>query len=616
MLSFGIIVFFWLLLTVIPVIFFYFLRMRFKQQPISSTYIWDKFKDLLSTGNKLRWRSILLLVLQILALICLILALTKPLYSKETLIKPGICFLIDVSASMNATDEIDNDQNNITRLDKAKILLKDEINKLPSDTDIMIFLCASYAEPLNEPTSNKTLLLNKIKSIKATDDEFLEREVSGKISAWLKIIQQKYQFFIITDGGMDLKGQKITNLFNSPLTILNVGKSRENIGLNGLRLNNLNNEKSYQAQFYIQNNFDMNKKIKIIFKKEDNILKQLDINAKPGITKHQIDLTGEIGIGAYSIEMIDNNDFLSSDDICFLSVNPDPQVKILVIGKENPFINAALSYNNILYSTSDNFPLNNNLENWDIIISNYIKIPKGIENNLLCFGEIPEDPSIKFGKNVNGILKKTDSNHVLLRYIDWENIRVLDSPSLIVDSDKYVLSNINNLPVIVAWEKDNYKYLVCSIDVFNSDIGLSGSFPILLQNYIAWCVPQNDRQLKYTINAGNTIIRYESPQWKIKEKNNIDIKRQGNKIYIKANKAGIYNWEKAGETGTISVNIPLNEIDITPKIISLKKQIINLKPDSTKINIPLKKIPLSLFLILIIIEWFLWIGLPFKKGRK
>jgi hypothetical protein len=590
--------------------------MRFKQQPISSTYIWDKFKDLLSTGNKLRWRTILLLILQILALISVILALTKPFYSKEILIKPGVCFLIDVSASMNATDETNLNQDNITRLNKAKNILIDEINKLPSDTNIMIFLCASYAKPLNTPTTNKTLLINKIKSINTTDDEFTEREITGKISAWLKTINQQYQLIIITDGGMDMKGHIINDSLDNPLKIMYVGKQKDNIGLNGLRVFNFNNDNSYQVQFYIKNNFDINKSLNILLKKDNNILNEVAINATPGISKHIIELSGEIKTGSYSVEIIDNKDFLSSDDICFLSVNPDPQIKILVIGKDNPFINAALSYNNILYSTSDGFPLNDNLENWDIIISNYIKIPKGIKNNLLCFGEIPEGSSLKFGQTVNGFLKKTDLKHSILRYIDWGNIRVLKSPSIIVDTGKSVLSKVNNLPVLIAWEENNYKHLMCSIDIFNSDIGLSGSFPILLQNYIAWCVPQNDKQLKYTFNAGETIVRYESPQWKVNEKNNINIKRQGNKIYLNATKAGVYNWEKEDKNGTISVNIPFNETNISTKKILLNKDIIKLKPKHIKNDIPVEKIPLLLFLVLLIIEWFLWIGIPFKKRSK
>lgn len=615
MLSFGLIAFFWLLLTIIPVMVFYFLRMHFRQQPVSSTYIWDKFRNLLSTGKKLRWRTILLLFLQIASLILLILALAKPSILKDVLVKPGVCFLIDVSASMNAADEKDETGGIITRLDKAKKLLIDEINKLPSNANIMIFSCASYADELGEPTVNKKLLIDKIGSIRTTDSEFLEGEVAGKISAWLKTINQKYQIFIITDGGLDMKGQKLADYFNSSFKILNVGEKKDNIGLNGLRLIN-DREGSYKAQFFVRNNYDINKTIDIALKKDGNILMQKNIDAGPGLTRHQIDLTGDIETGAYSIEINDNNDFLLSDDICYLSVNEKPQIKVLVIGKTNPFINAALSYNNILFSASDSFPSNDTLNNWDIIISNYIEVPEGIKNNLLSFGEIPQDSSIKLGKTVNGILVKSDTNHPLLRYIEWEKIRVIESPSLIINSQVHVLSRVNNQPVIAAWEEDGYKYLACSIDIFNSDIGLSGSFPIFLQNYIAWCVPQNDNQLKYTINAGERIVRYESPQWNVKEKDNIDIKHQGNRVYINALKTGIYNWENGGSTGTISVNLPLNETDITPANVPLKNAAIDLQSNLSRVKIPIEKIPLFLFLLLMIIEWFLWIGIPFKKGVR
>ena len=117
------------------------------------------------------------------------------------------------------------------------------------------------------------------------------------------------------------------------------------------------------------------------------------------------------------------------------------------------------------------------------------------------------------------------------------------------------------------------------------------------------------------------MIRIQTGIWTVRtasesEKSNIDIKQQGNKIYIKAVKAGVYNWKKADKDGTISVNLPFNETDISPKKTSFKRTSINLKSNLSKIKIPIEKIPLSLFLILLIIEWFLWIGIPFKKGVK
>jgi hypothetical protein len=613
-LTLGIAAFLWLLLSAIPVILFYFLRMRFRQQPVSSTYIWNKFKDDLKSGSRLRWRTILLLILQTIALIMLVLALAKPSFIGLSSSKPGTCFLLDVSASMGALESRGGKDGDVTRLDAAKRMLSDEMGRLPRGTDMAVFICASYAKPLSDITRNAGFLKAKLKSVSVTDDEFLEGEVSQTVAAWQAKIRRKFNVVLITDGGTDFRGNRLSEAFDMPLKVIYAGTVKDNVGLNGLRFVNLGNadENKYQAQFYVRNTYDTARKIEVDLRNGQNLLAKMEINAEPGLTRSIVDMHQDVETGRYSAEIVNNSDCLAVDDRCYLSVNPKPQVKILVVGKPNPFINAALAYGNILFSSSDRLPAGGMPDNWDIIISNYVKLPGNVRNNLLTFGEVPDAAPVKYGRMTGGMLVRSDVNHPLLRYVDWENVRVSGSLSLSAGSGASVLSTVNGLPVLEAWEKDGYKYAACTVDIFNSDIGLSGSFPIFLQNFISWCVPQNDSQLKYTIDAGTTVMRYENASWRVVEKNMFDFRRQGNKIYLGSLKSGIYNWTASGSRGTISVNVPLDETDITPKRLEIKNVKIN-NPDDYRENIALDHIPVILFILIMMLEWFLWIGIPVRK---
>src|SRR3954447_9162320 len=94
----------------------YFLKLRRRELPVSSTLLWKKaIQDLQVNAPFQRLRRNLLLILQMLLLCLLILALARPV----TFYQPGAgkntVILIDRSASMSA-----NDVNGKSRLEEAK----------------------------------------------------------------------------------------------------------------------------------------------------------------------------------------------------------------------------------------------------------------------------------------------------------------------------------------------------------------------------------------------------------------------------------------------------------------------------------------------------------------
>src|SRR5438477_13149586 len=92
---------------VIPsLLILYFLKLRRREMPVSSTFLWKKaVQDLQVNAPFQRLRRNLLLFLQMLLLVMLLLALSRPVSN----FTPGAgklsVILIDRSASMSAADE-------------------------------------------------------------------------------------------------------------------------------------------------------------------------------------------------------------------------------------------------------------------------------------------------------------------------------------------------------------------------------------------------------------------------------------------------------------------------------------------------------------------------------
>src|SRR5580658_5720644 len=101
----------------------YFLKLRRREMPVSSTLLWKKaIQDLQVNAPFQRLRRNLLLLLQLLILLLLCAALARPI----SFFRPGAAastiIMIDRSASMNA---IEPSYGGKTRLDEAKRRARD-----------------------------------------------------------------------------------------------------------------------------------------------------------------------------------------------------------------------------------------------------------------------------------------------------------------------------------------------------------------------------------------------------------------------------------------------------------------------------------------------------------
>src|SRR4051812_19529924 len=103
----------------------YFLKLRRREVPVSSTFLWKKaVQDLQVNAPFQRLRRNLLLFLQLLMLLALLLALSRPVSNYTPGAGKLSVVLIDRSASMNAADQ----EGGKTRLDEAKRRAKDLVS--------------------------------------------------------------------------------------------------------------------------------------------------------------------------------------------------------------------------------------------------------------------------------------------------------------------------------------------------------------------------------------------------------------------------------------------------------------------------------------------------------
>lgn len=629
----------WLGLAVIPIVIFYFLRMRFRKQPVSSIFLWSQLQNAIRGANRLQSRTVWLLLLQLLSVIAAVLAVAEPVWKLSNYSEPGVIYLIDVSASMIAAEEKKISEL-INRLDVAKALITEKITSkdLPPRTQGMIFLCSSGIVPLGEPTHDRNQLLSRLRPIgeetvgydrKAEQNQLLSRlrpvgvgnagfneaEVTKELQAWLVTHRKRWRAVLVTDGGLDLGGRKLAGLFAGNIETIMVESNKNNLGVTALRLlpDTLGGNR-VMARFQIYNGWPSDQFTEIYLESNDKVIAQAGMNVPRGMSNQVLAFPGPVENGIYKIRLEPYPDALEADNQYILAVNSPRMIRVLLVGNDNPFLRAVFDKKVDLTRIKAFPPGNLNGEEWDLIVTDGVPIPFNLQCNLLAFGVTPPNKTVVMeDKPVSGELKNVNSSHPLMRFTDWASTQVLDGRSLKVKPEVQVLATVNEQPVVAAWEEEGRHYVIFGTDLYSSSLGLSGAFPIFIHNLLQWCVPQGNNPLAYTLTVGETKTFAEPPNWQIINTDYIDIKRKGPLLTIKSLAAGVFQWGQGLKRGVLVANPPAGEMDLTPRSLDLIKSENLLAAEYTTTNLPLGGLALGLFLICLYLEWFLWRGLPKRK---
>ena len=617
----------WLGLAVIPIIFFYFLRMRFQKQPVSSIYLWSRLQRSIHGAGRLRSRTVFILLLQLLAAIAAVLAVAQPVwkFNDLTLTTPGIIYLIDVSASMGATDVMKQGRFH-NRLEEAIAILTAEIHRQPRRTEGMIFLCSAGIVPLGNPTRNRDQLISRLQTVRDGNAGFDETEVTEALKAWLLTRRKTWRAVLVTDGGLDLNGKKLQDLFQGYLKIMMVGFNGNNLGVTALRL-----LPGGEASFQIVNGWSYDQSTKVVLEYNQQIIARADIQAPSGVSNQTLLFSSPVRTGVYRIRLEQPPGALTLGNQYYLAINRPQPVRVLLIGSHNPFLQAI--FNNPVVELVPPqgltaFPKDINGTDWDLIVADQVPIPPNLRCNILAFGVAPPTKPDLIGKPVNGELHNVSTIHPLLRFTDWSKVQVTGGNSLMARSDVQVLATVNGHPIIAAWEEAGWHYVVFGADFYHSDLGLSESFPIFIQNLLQWCVPQANNQLAYTLTVGEARTFAEPSTWRVIDAGD-DVRisvLQGRFFTLNPLAPGVFHWKESGSQGVLAVNLPPGELDITPRPLNFPKEAPLLTAQRSYFP---KTLPggkeesgsffsfqswtLGLFLVCLCAEWILWRGLP---GRK
>ena len=190
-----------LALMAIPIVVFYFLKLRRQRLEISSLVLWQQvLADHRVNAPFQKFKRNLLLLLQLIMLVLMVLAAMQPYWKSQAERAQRVPVLIDCSASMAAMDA----PGGQSRLDAAKAQIDELINGLLSDQKLCIIAFSDTAQRLCAFTNNK-------RELKAALEQVKIREVPGDLEDAMRMADAMAraepfeQVILLSDGNFPAK---------------------------------------------------------------------------------------------------------------------------------------------------------------------------------------------------------------------------------------------------------------------------------------------------------------------------------------------------------------------------------------------------------------------------
>jgi len=455
-----------LLLFIIPLLFLFFYKSRYRAIRIDSLFFWKivfNKKHLYKSGwfNK---KNYLLLFAQILIVIFLALSLAGLfLYRDKNPIHTVV--LLDASASMNIK------YNGKSRFSHA---CKDALRLINTATANKQIALAHFGNDLRLVTP----LLNDRKILRSYLNNINPSDQKGEISKkHINLLQDSYsntiQIVVLTDHVPDIAESENVSykIFNG---------SDGNAAITSLKLINKTPKKSiikvklqcdYVKPFYIP----------LVIEKNGNLILEKELSLNSGeMAEIEIPLKINQWIDASGVIKIGINDAYYADNKACFTVKP--RISIQMNGKSDNLLRALKANSNVL--------LDKNFDPSKKNIQVSVNQPGGGDfyANHLIVNPVSGHNSLSIGEKVdlNKPIKIFYRDHPFLKNVNLGMFVVPSAYRIDLPEGAVVLAEIDKIPLLFFWQNGGDKLLAVNFPIDETEFITQISFPIFIANALEW----------------------------------------------------------------------------------------------------------------------------------
>lgn len=469
----------YLLLLAIPIILFYILKIRLRQEPVSTTIFWQQvFEERRSRSFWRRLRHLISLLLSLLFLSLLVGAVLDPVPSTQR--KPARCVVIvDNSASMNARLS----PTARSRLEQAKAELQRLLGTSEVARQTALLSAAGQPRIVVGFTDHLGTLRRGAESIPATDYPTALAETIA-LARQLITGEENSTILVYTDGG----AADLANLPSEGVSFFPLGEALDNLAITRFQpRRSLGDAVGYEALIEVVSYGEEPVSAELEIELGDRVVDVIPLTLEPGVPQTRIvrDTTPLGGLLRASLNPGENGpaDPFPTDNQARAFLSERLPQTVYVYGEEDFFLRMVLeSQPNIDLRFPAEMPAA--LPEGAVLLLHRAvpeRIPAGnvflVDPRASCdlfeLGEPLEMP----------LVAREESDLPLMKFVHLTNVTLRGARSLTPQDDAglTVLAETPEAsPVYAAWEQPGRNVVVLSADLTLGDLALRTAFPIMI----------------------------------------------------------------------------------------------------------------------------------------
>ncbi|HLK58874.1 MAG TPA: BatA and WFA domain-containing protein [Chthonomonadaceae bacterium] len=573
-----------LLLLLLPVIgglivLMYILKLKRKDVIVSSTFLWRQvIRDVQANAPFQKLRRNLLLLLQLIIATLIIFAMARPFLNLAGIGGRSIVVIIDTSASMQSTDV------SPSRLALAKQKAHELVRSLQPGDMMMILSAYSKPDAVTGFTNEADQLHHEIDALQAHDTPTNMRDALN-LAANLVASREggTGRIELISDGGFESQsGGNATepqytlsnlNLGRTHLEFHPIGKGHDNVGITAVDFRrNLGTEKKTVQLLIVTHNYSSQpKRFNEEIYAEDNLVEAHEVELPAnGEDTQPYDLPEPDSPTRMRVKL-DLKDDLAADNEAALILKPRKTLKVLVVGKENLFLENALKVDpGVEVSRAEQFSSG---KGFDVVVFNDSAPAKLPEGNYLFLHCTSDQAPVKVtGVADNVAAADWERDHPVLRYVDFGNDRFGNALKADPVGWGRQLAVAESGSLVVAGEKNKMRAVFAGFSLTESMFPLRVAFPIFISNSVRWLGTGNDDSEQGQVRTGDAVTIPAPPGLKRLtitrpdgSTRSVNVGERGGAVFAETDLVGLYTSQGDNFSFPFAANLAsASESDITP----------------------------------------------------
>jgi hypothetical protein len=463
-----------LLATVVvlpPIIALYMLRMRRREQRISSTFLWrDLAREPVAQTPWQRLRQQPLLWLQLAVALVLVFALARPYLAVPGVASAHLILVLDHSASM-AVAEAEG-----TRLALAQRQARELVDQgLIGGRVTLITIGDALRIPLTD-SSDRRALRAAIDALQPLGGSDLRQALS--VAAALAARARGSEIAIISDGNV-----RLPEAFVAPVTtqFFPVGTRGDNVAITTLALDP--GATGQQAYIQLQNHGPQAVERRLELWCDGRLTRAIDVTIAAGaehVERFELDLT----VATIEARLV-GGDALALDDRAWASARLRGATRVAVLPGNDPYLPTALGLLDGVELVAPDAPVPADITILDGVV------PDPLPAGHLVFIAPPRATE---WFSVTGtlefpVIRMSVEPSPLLQYVALGEVSVLRAMRIVPGAWAQVLATGSGAPLLLDGESAGRRIVVLAFALADSDLPLQVAFPVLLANIINALAP-------------------------------------------------------------------------------------------------------------------------------